>query len=62
MNVNVILTVIYKKYLNKVEITYNVSYIDLEKLPVGTLYKMDSKKKSFKKKHRSRHKTFGSIT
>ena len=62
MNVNVILTVIYKKYLNKVEITHNVSYVDLEKLPVGTLYKMDSKKKSFKKKHRSRHKTFGSIT
>ena len=24
MNVNVILTVIYKKYLNKVEITHNV--------------------------------------
>lgn len=45
MNVNVIFIVIYKKQLNKVGITHNVSYIDLEKLPVGTLYKMDSKKK-----------------
>lgn len=63
MNVNVIFIVIYKKYLNKVGITRSVSYIDLEKLPVGMLSKMDSKKKSFKKKHRRRHKTtFGSIT
>ena len=53
MNVNVIFIVIYKKYLNKLGITRNVSYIDLEKLPVGMLYKMDSKKKSFKKNRRS---------
>lgn len=45
MSVNVIFTVIYKKNLNKVGVTHNVLYIDLEKPPVGTLYKMDSKKK-----------------
>ena len=52
MNVNVIFIVIYKKYLNTLGITRNVSYIDLEKLPVGMLYKMDSKKNHLRKNTR----------